>query len=273
MLLLPAVQKPWKSQYICAITSLYTDFSEFLPRCLVHVGLWEVWCAGALGQAKLQAFSKETFSKGDRAQGDVRIILAACGARHMAALTATGELWVWGRGASGQLGFLTDLQPPEDLLAPPCAATYMGGGRVAMVSCGANTTAAVTCDGTLYAWGEGSHGKLGLGHQRGVGVSTGVPSLVRTDARVGRFRKLSVAKMIAFAIISHPRLGLSSVLSALIPELVERIVEATHAWPQGTVGGAASVGCAMWGGGLSGGAIQTPLVRLLGGGVEESPRD
>ena len=139
-----------------------------------------------------------------------------------------------------------------------------------MVTCGANTTAAVTCDGTLYAWGEGSHGKLGLGHQRGVGV----PSLVRTNARVGRFRKLSVAKMIAFAIISHPRLGLSSVLSALIPELVERIVEATHAWPQGVVGGAGSVGCAMWGrGSVSGGARLTPLVRLLGGGVEDSQRD
>jgi len=217
-----------------------------------------------------EAFSKEAFSKEDRAQGDVRIIVAACGARHMAVLTATGELWIWGGGASGQLGFVTDQQRPEDLLSPHLVpAACMGGGRVAMVTCGANTTAAVTCDGTLYAWGEGSHGKLGLGHQRGVGV----PSLVRTNARVGRFRKLSVAKMIAFAMISHPRLGLSSVFSALLPELVERIVEATHAWPQGTVGGAASVGCAMWGGGLSGGAIQTPLVRLLGGGVEESPRD
>jgi alpha-tubulin suppressor-like RCC1 family protein len=49
---------------------------------------------------KVQAFSKEAFSKEDTAQGDVRIIVAACGARHMAVLTATGKLWVWGGGGS-----------------------------------------------------------------------------------------------------------------------------------------------------------------------------
>mmetsp|Transcript_22937 Transcript_22937/g.36673 ORF Transcript_22937/g.36673 Transcript_22937/m.36673 type:complete len:141 (+) Transcript_22937:66-488(+) len=131
----------------------------------------------------------------------------------------------------------------------------LDGHLVAMVSCGADTTAAVTLSGSLYTWGEGSHGRLGLGHQRLVRS----PTHVRTESRVGRFRQFKTENILAFAMVGHARLGESSIFLFLLPELVERIAEAAHVWPSGVGNGPNS--SAVWG------SAQLPLVRSLGGGI------
>lgn len=90
-----------------------------------------------------------------------RIIKCACGAEHMAAANECGELWVWG----GRFG-------PPSLVSPPLRQREleMGlhDGTVArdsweVVACGSECIIATTVHGECYAWGDGAHGRLGLG--------------------------------------------------------------------------------------------------------------
>ena len=155
-----------------------------------------------------------------------------------------------GGGASGQLGQMGSV---EDLLTPTQIPTEeFGGCKVCCVSCGADTTAAVTVEGSLYTWGQGSHGRLGLGHQRCVTS----PGKVRSEKRVGRFRRMAADKLLAFAMVSHPRLGAASVWLELLPELVERIGLACSARPP------------YWAAGSTSSRAVLPVMRaLLGDGV------
>ena len=46
--------------------------------------------------------------------------------------------------------------------------------RIARVACGAAFTLASASDGTVFSWGDNSHGQLGLGNN----ISTDIPTLV-----------------------------------------------------------------------------------------------
>jgi alpha-tubulin suppressor-like RCC1 family protein len=71
-----------------------------------------------------------------------------------------GTLWVWGRGKAGQLGLgnTTYYSSPKQLGALTNWSKVSGFGNAARV-------AAVKTDGTLWTWGNGSFGALGLGNQ------------------------------------------------------------------------------------------------------------
>lgn len=61
----------------------------------------------------------------------------------------------FGWNKDGQLG----LGPSDDVTIPrPLTLT----ASVAKVACGWNHTLAVTCEGTLLAWGSNSYGQLGI---------------------------------------------------------------------------------------------------------------
>ncbi|ROI57068.1 X-linked retinitis pigmentosa GTPase regulator [Anabarilius grahami] len=84
----------------------------------------------------------------------------ACGGKHTLALTED-ELYSFGRGEFGQLGlgtqmFVTDV---------PVAVGHFRKGRVTHVTCGENHSALITDSGLLYTFGDGRHGKLGLGDE------------------------------------------------------------------------------------------------------------
>jgi hypothetical protein len=68
-------------------------------------------------------------------------------------------------------------------------------------------------------------------------------------ARVGRFRNMPPLHALAFAMVTHPRLGRGSTFESLLPELVKRVIESGRACPQGQAG------------------KQAAIVRLLGGGL------
>jgi alpha-tubulin suppressor-like RCC1 family protein len=88
------------------------------------------------------------------------VIAIATGGYHSAALLSDGAVYTWGFNGFGQLGdgSTTSRRTPTRVPAfPPMGAT------VTAMDTGANHTAALLSDGTLYAWGENSYGQLGNG--------------------------------------------------------------------------------------------------------------
>ena len=83
-------------------------------------------------------------------------VAGAVSGNFSAAIKTDGTLWIWGSNALGQTGIndLTSRSTP--------VTTFAGGTNWKQVSGGANHTAAIKTDGTLWAWGRNLEGQLGL---------------------------------------------------------------------------------------------------------------
>uniref|UniRef100_UPI001A996168 X-linked retinitis pigmentosa GTPase regulator n=1 Tax=Gasterosteus aculeatus aculeatus TaxID=481459 RepID=UPI001A996168 len=88
--------------------------------------------------------------------GDVTQV--CCGGEHTVAL-AENNVYTFGRGQYGQLGHGT-FQFEADLPKP---LEHFCNSSIKHVACGENHTAVITSNGLLYTFGDGRHGKLGLG--------------------------------------------------------------------------------------------------------------
>ncbi|XP_017296991.1 retinitis pigmentosa GTPase regulator b isoform X2 [Kryptolebias marmoratus] len=84
----------------------------------------------------------------------------ACGGGHTVVLTED-DVYTFGLGQFGQLGHGTFIF--ESRL--PRLVEHFQKNRVRQVSCGENHTAVITDGGLLYTFGDGRHGKLGLGEE------------------------------------------------------------------------------------------------------------
>ncbi|XP_026014921.1 retinitis pigmentosa GTPase regulator b isoform X5 [Astatotilapia calliptera] len=84
----------------------------------------------------------------------------ACGGGHTVAL-AEGSVYTFGLGQFGQLGHGTFIFESR----VPRLVEHFKKGRACQVACGENHTAVITEDGLLYTFGDGRHGKLGLGEE------------------------------------------------------------------------------------------------------------
>jgi alpha-tubulin suppressor-like RCC1 family protein len=79
----------------------------------------------------------------------------SAGANHAMAVKTDGTLWGWGLNSNGQLG-------TNNTTAYSSPVTPSGGGtNWKQVSCGANFSAGVKTDGTLWVWGLNTSGQLG----------------------------------------------------------------------------------------------------------------
>eukprot|EP00164_Ancoracysta_twista_P009839 GFYU01014660.1.p1 GENE.GFYU01014660.1~~GFYU01014660.1.p1 ORF type:complete len:394 (-),score=83.44 GFYU01014660.1:43-1104(-) len=87
-----------------------------------------------------------------------KIVEVRAGGYHSMALSATGSIFAFGCGVSGQLGSgAKDPQwTPEEVGKLP--------QKVMEVDCGQEHTAAITVMGELYVWGSSARGQLGLDH-------------------------------------------------------------------------------------------------------------
>jgi alpha-tubulin suppressor-like RCC1 family protein len=115
---------------------------------------------------------------------DVVIVDSRLGSHHSVALSAGGVVYTWGSGGYGQLGhgdfavedersdaiFRSQLDPytgreyPVIDLPLQLDPSYFEEMRVTQVACGYYFTLVVTEDGSVFSWGEGSDGQLGLGY-------------------------------------------------------------------------------------------------------------
>ncbi len=80
----------------------------------------------------------------------------SAGNNHTAAIKTDGTLWTWGYGSNGKLG---NAITTGNISTP--VTTFAGGTNWKQVDAGYNYTAAIKTDGSLWAWGDGSDGKLG----------------------------------------------------------------------------------------------------------------
>jgi len=79
-----------------------------------------------------------------------------CGFNSTYALTAEGEVWVWGQGASLGLGDGEDVALPSRLRLP-------GEPRITAISAGQKHVAAITDEGEVWVWGSNKQRQLGEG--------------------------------------------------------------------------------------------------------------
>ncbi|XP_043107899.1 retinitis pigmentosa GTPase regulator b isoform X2 [Puntigrus tetrazona] len=89
-----------------------------------------------------------------------KVVQVSCGGGHTVALTEQ-DVYSFGLGQFGQLGHGTFIF--ESRL--PRVVEHFRRGRVKHVECGENHTALITDSGLLYTFGDGRHGKLGLGEE------------------------------------------------------------------------------------------------------------
>ncbi|XP_031118870.1 PH, RCC1 and FYVE domains-containing protein 1-like [Ipomoea triloba] len=95
----------------------------------------------------------------------------ACGVRHAALVTRQGEVFTWGEESGGRLGHGVG----KDVTQPRLVES-LSFRSVDFVACGEFHTCAVTMDGELYTWGDGTHNAGLLGH--GSDVSHWIPKRV-----------------------------------------------------------------------------------------------
>ncbi|XP_060191431.1 ultraviolet-B receptor UVR8-like [Lycium barbarum] len=122
---------------------------------------------GQLGTGDTQPRSQPIAVQG---LSGLTLVDIAAGGWHSAALTDDGEVYGWGRGEHGRLGFGDD----KSSKMLPQQVQLLAEQNIVQVSCGGTHSVALTRDGRMFSFGRGDHGRLGYGRK----VTTGHPSEV-----------------------------------------------------------------------------------------------
>ncbi|KAG7170656.1 Secretion-regulating guanine nucleotide exchange factor-like [Homarus americanus] len=87
------------------------------------------------------------------------VVSVSAGLRHTAVATRDGRAYTWGHGHRGQLGHIDSEGQLVKLQPTPRVVDHIEG-KVLSVSCGQNTTYALTAEGQVLAWGDNKWGQL-----------------------------------------------------------------------------------------------------------------
>lgn len=111
----------------------------------------------------------------------LKLVDIAAGGWHSTALTKEGEVYGWGRGEHGRLGFGDD----KTSKMVPQKVQLLAGEVVVQVSCGGTHSVALTRDGRIFSFGRGDHGRLGYGMKQTTGQPIEVPIIIPPPKGVG----------------------------------------------------------------------------------------
>jgi len=128
---------------------------------------------GQLGVGTQSAVAGPTLV-GGKLEGKI-VVQVTAGDGHAACVTADGLLFLWGANRSGQLGVqdktqrnmptMVGGQLSLDRATWNPALEPEAGKAVVQVAAGGTHTVCRTADGSVYAWGNGDSGQLGVGDQ------------------------------------------------------------------------------------------------------------
>ncbi|TMW60576.1 hypothetical protein Poli38472_000618 [Pythium oligandrum] len=164
----------------------------------------------------------------------VKIVKLSCGGAHTAALTDEGDVYMWGRCDSGQLGvgakWIRDAGGEGALyVSTPHRVDGFNGEKVVQVACGAFHSAAITESGAVYIWGKEDYGMLGVGQTSDIHTPQRLEFFDSKPAlRVscGGWHTVVVTKAgecYSFGRGEYGRLGLGNTRSKYRPHLVEAL--------------------------------------------------
>jgi alpha-tubulin suppressor-like RCC1 family protein len=126
------------------------------------------------------------------------VVAVAAGGTHTMALCAGGRVFSWGNNLHGQLGhqleryqdehslFRSVALPKEVVVLRP--KSKEDPERIVSLSAGTRHSLGITASGSLFAWGDGSHGCLGLGDNLRRSIPTRVRFLKCSETKPGKMR-------------------------------------------------------------------------------------
>jgi alpha-tubulin suppressor-like RCC1 family protein len=116
-----------------------------------------LWACGRGGSGQLGQNSTTDRDSPSQVGALTNWAIARGGDNHSLAIKTDGSLWAWGNNSSGQIGTSTFFD------TRPSSPVQVGGlTNWATVGAGYAHSLAVKTDGTLWAWGRGTSGQLGL---------------------------------------------------------------------------------------------------------------
>ncbi|XP_071800528.1 X-linked retinitis pigmentosa GTPase regulator-like isoform X3 [Asterias amurensis] len=174
---------------------------------------------GQLGLGHTKSTNKPGSIKGLKHEG---VVLAGCGRLHTIVCTRNHTLYSFGAGGEGQLGLAGSRSYETPQLVQELADV-----QVKQISCGTEHSAILTVDGSLYMFGSGSEGQMGLDDVTETEVPTplsvGVPI---KQVSCGYYHTALVTddgKLYTFGENEFGKLGLSDTNSASVPQHVSLI--------------------------------------------------
>jgi alpha-tubulin suppressor-like RCC1 family protein len=90
-----------------------------------------------------------------------KVVSVALGFQHTLVLTSNNDILVWGANDKAQLG----LGDTEQRLSPVLLPKFTTE-RITQITCGGDSSMALTDSGSLFVWGNNHYGQLGLGYHK-----------------------------------------------------------------------------------------------------------